>query len=112
MRTFQNIAYGEVCPDKQRLDIYLPDYDTFSVLLYFHGGGLKGGDKASASVVPFCQYLAENGIAVVSANYRMYPDAKYPDFLEDAAEATGWVFRPLTWITLKRHSITCRTKSA
>lgn len=93
MRTFQNIAYGEACPDKQKLDIYLPNDDAFSVLLYFHGGGLKGGDKASASVAPFCQYLADNGIAVVSANYRMYPDAKYPDFLEDAAEATGWVFR-------------------
>ena len=31
------------------------------------------------------------GIAVASADYRMYPSAKYPDFIEDAAEAVHWV---------------------
>ncbi len=36
--------------------------------------------------------MTDHGIAVVSANYRMYPDAKYPDFLEDAAVAVKWVF--------------------
>lgn len=95
MRTIQNIAYGQSHPDKQRLDLYLPDCDVFPAMLYFHGGGLAHGDKAKASLLPFYQYLADNGIAVVSANYRMYPDAKYPDFLEDAAEATAWVFRNL-----------------
>jgi hypothetical protein len=36
--------------------------------------------------------MVSHGVAVVSANYRMYPSAKYPDFLEDAADAVAWVF--------------------
>ena len=36
--------------------------------------------------------MNSHGVAVVSANYRMYPNAKYPDFLEDAADAVAWVF--------------------
>ena len=35
--------------------------------------------------------MTDKGVAVVSANYRLYPDAKYPDFIEDAAEAVYWV---------------------
>ena len=31
-------------------------------------------------------------IAVVSANYRMFPEVKFPEFLEDAADAVAWVF--------------------
>jgi dipeptidyl aminopeptidase/acylaminoacyl peptidase len=35
-------------------------------------------------------FLANNGIAVISANYRMYPNAMYPEFIEDAAKAVAW----------------------
>ena len=37
-------------------------------------------------------YLAERGIAVVTANYRMYPDARFPDFVEDAALCVAWAY--------------------
>ena len=39
--------------------------------------------------------MAAQGLAVASANYRMYPAAKYPDFLDDAAEAVAWAFKNL-----------------
>lgn len=61
--------------------------------MYFHGGGLEHGDKAHEKYRVFFENMTENGIAVVSANYRMYPQAKYPDFLVDAAEAVAWVYR-------------------
>ena len=35
--------------------------------------------------------MTSYGIAVISANYSMYPDAKYPEFIEDAALAAFWV---------------------
>ena len=35
--------------------------------------------------------MVSQGIAVASANYRMYPQHAYPDFLVDAAAATAWV---------------------
>lgn len=46
------------------------------------------GDKSSAEI--FGPYLTERGIAVVSANYRMYPNANYPDFICDVAQAVAW----------------------
>ena len=88
MKTIRDICYNE---HKQYLDIHLPDCDSFPVFLYFHGGGLEEGDKAQRFNL-FVEYLTSHGIAVVSANYRMYPDAKYPDFLVDCAKAVAWVF--------------------
>lgn len=91
MKCIKDIRYSCVY-DTSLLDIYLPDKDVKNakVFVYFHGGGLVGGDKRYAEVC--AEYLTERGIAVVSANYRMYPDAKYPDFILDAAEAVAWVF--------------------
>ena len=89
MRSIHNICYS---PDQgQYLDLYLPECDLFPVMVYFHGGGLEVGDKAGQPAL--VEYLTGCGIAVVSANYRMYPQAKYPDFLTDAAQAVAWVFR-------------------
>ena len=90
MTTITDICYSK--ESNQYLDIYLPEEKSFPVFLYFHGGGLKSGDKADRKRKIFMEYLAAHGVAVVSANYRMYPTAKYPDFLEDAATATAWVF--------------------
>lgn len=83
----ENIAYNEY---NQFSDIYMPERETKAVLVYFHGGGLVGGSKSEGEHI--APYLTDMGIAVVSANYRMYPDAKYPDFLEDAADAVAWVY--------------------
>ena len=88
MRCYLDVHYN--ADDAQCMNLYLPDAESFPVLVYFHGGGLTTGDKAKQEVP--CQYLAEHGIGVVSANYRMYPTAKYPEFLEDAANAVAWVF--------------------
>ena len=89
MEIISDICYSP--ETKQCLDIYLPESNAFAVLVYFHGGGLERGDKVTGKA--FITHLTERGIAVVSANYRMYPDAKYPDFICDAAEAVAWVFK-------------------
>lgn len=89
MKTVIDVCYSE--KNKQYLDIYLPEREEFAVLIYFHGGGLCSGDKSGEKM--FYNYMASHGVAVVSANYRMYPQAKYPDFLNDAADATAWVFK-------------------
>ena len=88
MKRISNIAYGSH-PDNL-MDIYLPDSTPRAAMVYFHGGGLEGGDKQGH---PFIPYLASRGIAVVSANYRMYPEARYPDFVQDAADAVAWTVR-------------------
>lgn len=90
MRKIENILYGETTPS-HALDLYLPDGKASSLLVYFHGGGIECGDKETAEI--FAPYLAERGIAVASANYRMYPDAKYPDFIYDAARAVAMAYK-------------------
>lgn len=91
MKTIKDIVYGTADAQKQALDIYLPDDEVTEVedvLIYFHGGGLEKGGKGFA-----LQYerLVNSGRIVVSADYRIYPNAVYPDFLEDAASAVKWV---------------------
>ena len=88
MRTLSDICYNQ--NTQQCLDVHLPACDEFPVFLYFHGGGLETGDKSKQKIL--FEYMVSHGVAVVSANYRMYPDAKYPDFLVDAADAVAWVF--------------------
>ena len=88
MKKLQNISYGEY--SENLLDLYLPDSESFPVLVYFHGGGLEGGNKDEGFI--FIDRLVEMGIAVASVEYRMYPSARYPDFIEDAARAVSWAF--------------------
>ena len=88
MKSILDISYGEF--DEQKLDVHLPEKDTLATFIYFHGGGLYGGEKDDA--LSFAPYLTKRGIAVISAHYRKYPLADYPDFIEDAAAITAWTF--------------------
>ena len=59
------------------------------LLIWFHGGGLENGDQ---KLGPELQDLvAEHGIAVASVGYRMYPQARFPEFIEDCARAIAWL---------------------
>lgn len=76
--------------ERCKLDIYLPEgRKDFPVLVWFHGGGLTGGEKAKGTA-PVAQFWAERGIAVVSANYRLSPKVNFPAYLQDAAAAVKW----------------------
>lgn len=75
---------------KQRclLDFYYPkDRKDFSTIVWFHGGGLKAGNK----FIP--QTLKDNGIAIVAVNYRFSPEVSSPAYVEDAAAAVAWTFK-------------------
>ena len=89
MNLISNICYGKAKHPEQYLDIYLPDKDSFKVFVYMHGGGIEAGDKSSMNEVG--EYVASQGIAFVSINYRMYPQAVYPQFIFDSAEAVAWI---------------------
>lgn len=69
-----------------RLDVHYPNTKGFATVVWFHGGGLTGGDKA----IP--QYMRDQGYAVVSANYRHNPQVNAPVYIEDAAAAVAWAF--------------------
>jgi len=82
--------------ERCRLDVYLPDQGgDWPVLIWFHGGGLKAGDKRGTptdGVKPekMATSLAKAGIVVVCPNYRFSPKVSFPAYLEDAAAAVAW----------------------
>ena len=62
------------------------------VLVYYHGGGWVIGDLDTHDTL--CRELANGaGIAVVSVDYRLAPEHRYPAAVDDAIAATYWVQR-------------------
>ena len=82
----ENVRYTGEHP-RQIMDVYAPEGKARAAFLYFHGGGLTRGDKSLYGI--WAEHLTERGIAFIAANYRLYPDAKYPDFILDAASAVA-----------------------
>ena len=90
MHIQKNIVYGKAMEERQVLDVILPDGETSALLVYFHGGGLEGGSKED---VKFLYGLAGKGTGLIVPGYRLYPKARYPEFIEDAAEAAAWALK-------------------
>ena len=95
-----DIAYGTDA--RQRLDVYVPkpaaaDGASASlpvapgrpVVIFWYGGSWQRGSKSDYRFVGAA--LADHGYVTVLPDYRLYPDVKFPDFLDDAAHAVAWV---------------------
>ena len=59
--------------------------------MFFYGGAWRQGDKADYLFLG--QALASRGIGVVVADYRLFPNVRYPAFIQDGALAVGWSAR-------------------
>ena len=53
----------------------------FPAVLEVHGGAWTGGDRLNNTVIG--EYLAQNGVAVLSIDFRMPPEARYPETVAD-----------------------------
>lgn len=83
-----SIAYGD--DPRQKLDIYRPvtALPDAPVVVFFYGGSWNSGSKDDYGFVG--EALASRGIVVVIADYRLYPQVRYPAFLQDGAQAVAW----------------------
>lgn len=64
--------------------------DKLPVLVYYHGGGWVIGDLETHDII--CRELCNrSGAAVVSVDYRMGPEHRFPAAVEDAYAALAWV---------------------
>lgn len=88
-RLVADIPYG-IGP-RRRLDLYLPRalVEGAPVVVFFYGGEWQDGSKAQYLFVG--EALAARGFIVVIPDYRLYPEVRYPAFLEDNAAALRWV---------------------
>ena len=92
MRTYFDIPYVDNGTKMQLLDIYVPDQDDFDTIIWFHGGSIETGSRKS---IHFEESFVRAGCGCVSVEYRMYPDAKFPEFIEDAAASIAYVLKKI-----------------
>lgn len=85
----KDAAYGE--SKRRRLDVFAPVAAAADapVLVFFYGGSWKSGSKDDYAFVG--QALAAQGFVTVMPDYRLYPEVRFPDFLDDGAAAIAWV---------------------
>src|SRR5262245_28145260 len=71
--------------------VYKPKGDgPFPLLVFIHGGGFIAGNLETHDNA--CRYLCNRApCCVVSVDYRLAPEHKFPASLEDCYEATNWV---------------------
>lgn len=100
----KNISYGAL--DRQTLDIYRSDRPKSGapLLVFVHGGSWTDGSK------DIYKFLAEgftqSGFDVAVPNYRLYPDAKYPEMIVDTAKSVAYLAKtyPERSLVLMGHS--------
>jgi len=89
----RDIAYGSA--ERQRLDVYRPAAANGGagagapVVVFFYGGSWQGGNRGDYLFM--AEALAARGLVVVLPDYRVYPEVRFPGFMEDAAAAVRWV---------------------
>lgn len=89
-QSLNDISYysgtDQYATERCKLDLYYPtDISDFTTVVWFHGGGLTGGNKS----IP--KELKSAGLAVVAVNYRLLPHCTLSDCIDDAARAVAWV---------------------
>jgi acetyl esterase/lipase len=84
----ESISTNTYLQERCVLDIYYPkNKKGFATIIWFHGGGLTGGEKE----IP--KALQEKGVAIIGVNYRLYPKIKAPVYIDDSAAAVAWVLK-------------------
>ncbi|RQP25228.1 alpha/beta hydrolase [Piscinibacter terrae] len=85
-----DLPYGPL--RRQRLDIYTPTRAApaggHPVVVFFYGGSWNRGERHDYKFVG--EALASRGMIAILADYRLYPQVRYPDFLTDCAQALAY----------------------
>ena len=82
------VPYGD--GPRQKLDIYTPEgRGPWPVVVFIYGGGWDSGRR---EMYPFVGGpLASGGLVTVIPDYRLFPEVRFPTFLQDNAKAVRWV---------------------
>jgi len=85
------ISFGPL--PRHQLDVYRPSGPVppqgWPTVLFIYGGTWNRGERADYRFVG--EALASEGLFTVIADYRLYPEVRWPDFLYDGALALRWV---------------------
>ena len=88
-RAGRDLPYGPL--PRQRYDLYQPPAAPppggWPLVVFFYGGSWNRGERADYRFVG--EALASRGLLALVADYRLYPQVTYPDFLHDCAAAVA-----------------------
>jgi alpha-L-fucosidase 2 len=87
----KDVEYARPAGKPLLLDLYVPDGPgPFPAAILVHGGGFDEGSK-STNVRPLFDVLANAGFAWFSIDYRLAPEFRFPQSIEDVNSAIRWV---------------------
>ncbi len=85
------IAYKQTPTGALLLDAYRPAAGRrHPLVVMVHGGGWARGGRFEMGLTKWAGYLASAGLAVVSIDYRLAPEASYPEPFQDCLDAVDW----------------------
>ena len=93
VRVTKHIPFATLGYTTLHLDVAAPEEPSDTprpAVIQLHGGAWVIGDKREQGW-PLIGHLAANGWVVFNANYRLSPDATFPDHLIDVKRAIAWV---------------------
>ncbi len=87
----QSVAYG--AHPRQKLNVYVPSGASGSrpIAVVFYGGSWNSGHKEDYAFLG--KALASRGIVAIIADYRLVPEVRFPDFVDDGAIAVLWAHK-------------------
>ncbi|WP_059170252.1 alpha/beta hydrolase [Bacillus sp. FJAT-27445] len=86
----QTVTYKDGSHFKLKADFYGVNKNQAPVVVYIHGGGFIWGSREDISEELLKLFL-DNGFAVFSIDYRLAPESKLTDILEDVEDALRWL---------------------
>lgn len=87
-----NIEYKNIGGKSLQLDMYIPKnvVKPAPLLVFIHGGGWRGGNRADYLV--YLVAFAKKGYITATVSYRLLKDAPYPACAEDITDAVTWFY--------------------
>ena len=87
VRETTGLAYAEGA--RHGIDVYAPaGAEGAPVVLFLYGGSWESGDRGMYRFLGTS--LASAGLVCMVPDYRVWPEVRFPAFMEDAAQALAW----------------------
>ncbi len=93
VRRERGLVFAEIDGERLRLDVYRPDVDggpRRPAVIQVHGGGWLAGSRYEQGI-PLLNHLAQVGWVGFNIDYRLSPEATFPDQIVDVKRAIAWV---------------------